>query len=140
VIAFASGDSGHDGGVLYPATSQYVVAVGGTSLIRGTTPPFTERAWSGAGSGCSAYEPQLGWQVGPPDTQRRSAHSAPAAVVARAAGAASLTRPLAGESRPTSKPQKSVPAPGGGRTARPGGIRIADAPVQARSEKPLAGN
>jgi hypothetical protein len=69
VIAFATGDSGHDGGVSYPAASQYVVAVGGTSLTRGTSGNFTEQAWSGAGSGCSAYEPQLGWQVGPPDTQ-----------------------------------------------------------------------
>jgi hypothetical protein len=66
VITFSTGDDGH--GVQYPAASQYVVAVGGTTLTRGAAGQFTESAWSGAGSGCSAYEPQLGWQVGPPDT------------------------------------------------------------------------
>ncbi|TCO55881.1 putative Ig domain-containing protein [Actinocrispum wychmicini] len=67
VITFSTGDDGNGGGVQYPAASPYVVAVGGTSLTRGTG-GFTERAWSGAGSGCSAFEPQPGWQVGPPDT------------------------------------------------------------------------
>ncbi|HEV2373913.1 MAG TPA: putative Ig domain-containing protein, partial [Streptosporangiaceae bacterium] len=68
VIAFASGDYGHDGGVFYPAASQYVVAVGGTSLFRGSGGTFTEQAWGGSGSGCSAFEPEPGWQLGPPDT------------------------------------------------------------------------
>jgi MYXO-CTERM domain-containing protein len=46
---FAStGDNGYDGGASYPATSAFVVAVGGTSFD-GTT----NTAWSGAGSACS---------------------------------------------------------------------------------------
>ena len=52
-VTVSSGDGGY--GVEYPASSQYVVAVGGTSLTRaaGTTRGWTESAWSGAGSGCS---------------------------------------------------------------------------------------
>jgi hypothetical protein len=69
VMTFATGDDGHARPPSYPAASQYVVAVGGTSLIRGTTTRFTEQAWGGAGSGCSAFEPQPGWQIGPPDTR-----------------------------------------------------------------------
>jgi subtilase family serine protease len=61
-ITVSSGDSGY--GVEYPAASQYVTAVGGTSLARNsnTSRGWSETAWSGAGSGCSAYEPRLGWQ------------------------------------------------------------------------------
>jgi subtilase family serine protease len=61
-ITASSGDSGY--GVQYPAASQYVTAVGGTSLNRDTTTArgFTEAAWSGAGSGCSAYDPKPVWQ------------------------------------------------------------------------------
>jgi len=59
-ITAATGDSGYAGGPIYPSTSPNVVAVGGTSLaLNGNTPPsrtFTETAWSGGGSGCSAYE------------------------------------------------------------------------------------
>jgi subtilase family serine protease len=53
-ITASSGDSGY--GVSYPASSRYVVAVGGTSLTRSTRARrgWTERAWSGAGSGCSS--------------------------------------------------------------------------------------
>lgn len=58
-ITVSSGDSGY--GVEYPAASQYVTAVGGTTLNwNGTT--RTETAWSGAGSGCSLYEPKPSWQ------------------------------------------------------------------------------
>ena len=58
-ITVSTGDSGY--GVEFPAASQYVTAVGGTSLSRsGST--FSERAWSGAGSGCSAYETKPSWQ------------------------------------------------------------------------------
>lgn len=61
VITVSSGDNGY--GVDYPAASPYVVAVGGTSLVAaGTTRGWTETAWNGAGSGCSAYEPQPSWQ------------------------------------------------------------------------------
>ena len=55
-ITVSSGDNGF--GVEYPAASPYVTAVGGTSLARAssTARGFTEKAWSGAGSGCSVYE------------------------------------------------------------------------------------
>jgi subtilase family serine protease len=58
-ITVSSGDSGY--GVEYPAASQYVTSVGGTTLTRSGS-GFTESAWSGAGSGCSAYEPKPSWQ------------------------------------------------------------------------------
>ncbi|WP_232240689.1 S53 family peptidase [Kutzneria sp. 744] len=60
-ITVSSGDSGY--GVEYPAASRYVTAVGGTHLTAGGgTRGWTETAWSGAGSGCSAYEPKPTWQ------------------------------------------------------------------------------
>jgi subtilase family serine protease len=59
-ITVSSGDSGY--GVEYPAASRYVTAVGGTTLTRSGA-GFTESAWSGAGSGCSAYEPKPTWQT-----------------------------------------------------------------------------
>jgi subtilase family serine protease len=61
-ITVSSGDGGY--GVEYPAASQYVTAVGGTTLNRASnTRGWTEAAWSGAGSGCSAYDPKPFWQV-----------------------------------------------------------------------------
>ncbi|MFF4406259.1 putative Ig domain-containing protein [Streptomyces sp. NPDC001404] len=66
-ITVSSGDSGY--GVEYPAASQYVTAVGGTSLSRASNSRgWTESAWGsssggqGAGSGCSAYDPKPTWQ------------------------------------------------------------------------------
>jgi subtilase family serine protease len=60
-ITVSSGDSGY--GVEYPAASQYVTAVGGTTLTAdGSARGFSESAWSGAGSGCSAYDPKPAWQ------------------------------------------------------------------------------
>jgi len=60
-VTVSSGDSGY--GVEYPAASQYVIAVGGTHLVRSaTTRGWTETVWNGAGSGCSAYEPKPSWQ------------------------------------------------------------------------------
>lgn len=63
-ITASSGDGGY--GVEYPAASQYVTAAGGTTLNRAsnTTRGWSETAWSSAGSGCSAYEPQPSWQAG----------------------------------------------------------------------------
>jgi subtilase family serine protease len=58
-VTVSSGDSGY--GVEFPAASQYVTAVGGTSLRRSGT-AWTETAWSGAGSGCSAYIGKPTWQ------------------------------------------------------------------------------
>ena len=53
--------------VEYPAASPYVVAVGGTSLVRdSSTRGWSESAWGnshgGAGSGCSTIEPKPSWQ------------------------------------------------------------------------------
>jgi len=61
-ITVSSGDSGY--GVEYPAASRYVTAVGGTHLVTSaTTRGWTETVWSGAGSGCSAYEAKPTWQT-----------------------------------------------------------------------------
>jgi subtilase family serine protease len=61
-ITVSSGDSGY--GVEYPAASPYVTAVGGTTLKKATNARgWSETAWSGAGSGCSAYEPKQSWQT-----------------------------------------------------------------------------
>jgi hypothetical protein len=57
VTAVAStGDYGY-GPAQFPASSPQVVAVGGTVLSRSATDPrgWTEKAWTGASSGCSAY-------------------------------------------------------------------------------------
>ncbi|MGW3635433.1 carboxypeptidase regulatory-like domain-containing protein [Streptomyces sp. NPDC005122] len=64
-IVASSGDSNY--GVSYPASSQYVTAVGGTSLVRdSSTRGWSESVWSGgtsgAGSGCSLYETKPAWQ------------------------------------------------------------------------------
>ncbi|MFF3874247.1 carboxypeptidase regulatory-like domain-containing protein [Streptomyces sp. NPDC001978] len=58
----SSGDYGF--GVSYPAASQYVTAAGGTSLVKDSTKSrgWSESAWSGAGSGCSLYEPKPAFQ------------------------------------------------------------------------------
>ena len=61
-ITASSGDSGY--GVQFPAASSYVIAVGGTKLLRSTAARgWTETAWSGAGSGCSAYIAKPTWQA-----------------------------------------------------------------------------
>ena len=63
-ITVSSGDNGY--GVQFPAASRYVTAVGGTTLNQVTNAgsrSATETAWSGAGSGCSAYELKPTWQV-----------------------------------------------------------------------------
>jgi hypothetical protein len=60
-IVAASGDSGF--GTVYPATSPYVTAVGGTTLQPASNSRgWTETAWPGSGSGCSSYEPKPAWQ------------------------------------------------------------------------------
>jgi subtilase family serine protease len=60
-ITVSSGDAGY--GVEYPAGSQYVTAVGGTSLHQdGSARGWTDTVWGGAGSGCSAYDPKPAWQ------------------------------------------------------------------------------
>ncbi len=60
-ITASSGDSGY--GPQFPAASRYVTAVGGTSLTKSnTTRGWSETAWSGTGSGCSAYVTKPSWQ------------------------------------------------------------------------------
>jgi subtilase family serine protease len=59
-ITASSGDAGY--GVQVPAAFGSVVAVGGTSLVRGTG-GWSETTWSGAGSGCSAYVAKPAWQL-----------------------------------------------------------------------------
>nr|WP_223281226.1 carboxypeptidase regulatory-like domain-containing protein [Streptomyces sp. San01] len=62
----SSGDASY--GVSYPAASQYVTAVGGTSLQKDTTQTrgWSESVWhngtGGTGSGCSMYEPKPAFQ------------------------------------------------------------------------------
>ncbi len=61
-ITVSTGDDGY--GPAYPAASPYVTAVGGTSLSRSnTTRGWTESAWAGAGSGCSAFETRPTFQI-----------------------------------------------------------------------------
>ncbi|MDQ1429007.1 MAG: hypothetical protein QOK39_2483 [Acidimicrobiaceae bacterium] len=61
LVTASSGDSGF--GVSYPAASSVLTAVGGTSLVKNSTARgWGETAWSGAGSGCSAFESKPAWQ------------------------------------------------------------------------------
>jgi subtilase family serine protease len=68
-IVASAGDSGY--GVSYPAASRYVVAAGGTSLVKaaGTNRGWSETVWGsalggdGTGSGCSKYEAKPTWQT-----------------------------------------------------------------------------
>ena len=64
-IAFfaSSGDNGT--GVSWPASSPYVIGVGGTTLTLGSsTGKFVaETAWSGSGGGVSAYEKEPAYQT-----------------------------------------------------------------------------
>ena len=60
-VTVSTGDSGY--GVQFPASSPYVTAVGGTTLTKTSTGRgWSETAWSGAGSGCSAYFAKPSWQ------------------------------------------------------------------------------
>jgi hypothetical protein len=58
-VTVSSGDSGY--GVAFPASSQYVIAVGGTKLVHASsgTRNWTETAWTSAGSGCSTLYPPV---------------------------------------------------------------------------------
>jgi hypothetical protein len=69
-FVFSAGDGGYSAGPQYPATSPYVISVGGTILqsAPNTTRGWTETVWKdspgrhGTGSGCSAVEPRPSWQ------------------------------------------------------------------------------
>ncbi len=63
-ITASTGDSGYGAGPQFPATSQYVTAVGGTSLYTASNARgWTETAWSDTGSGCSKVYPKPAWQA-----------------------------------------------------------------------------
>jgi len=50
--------------VEFPVASPHVLAVGGTSLTTSSSPRgWVEGAWSGAGSGCSNFEPKPSYQT-----------------------------------------------------------------------------
>jgi subtilase family serine protease len=73
VYTASTGDDGYSAGVIYPATSPDVVAVGGTSLTSSTNARgWTEKVWSGAGSGCSSDEAKPSWQSGISACSRRA--------------------------------------------------------------------
>jgi subtilase family serine protease len=63
-IVASTGDFGF-GPASFPAVLGVVIAVGGTTLTRapGTARGWSEKAWAGASSGCSAYIPKPGWQT-----------------------------------------------------------------------------
>ena len=68
-ITVSAGDNGY--GVEFPAASQYVTAVGGTTLtVNGDGSYGGEKVWSGTGSGCSRYEPKPSWQADPSCSKR----------------------------------------------------------------------
>ncbi|QUQ68111.1 S53 family peptidase [Kutzneria sp. CA-103260] len=61
-ILASSGDSGFQP-ASFPASLPNVIAVGGTSLVKADNARgWTETAWSGAGSGCSAWIAKPAWQ------------------------------------------------------------------------------
>jgi subtilase family serine protease len=75
VITASAGDSGY--GVIYPATSRYVVSVGGTTLnTASNSRGWTETVWGssaggeGTGSGCSTIETKPTWQTDTGCTKR----------------------------------------------------------------------
>jgi N-acetylneuraminic acid mutarotase len=65
-VVASSDDDGY--GAAYPASSPYVTAVGGTSLVRDSSARgWSESVWNNSfgatGSGCSAYEPKPSFQT-----------------------------------------------------------------------------
>jgi hypothetical protein len=62
-ITASSGDNGY-GDVEYPAASQFVTAVGGTSLSKSGS-SWSETVWSDTSSGCSAFISKPPWQSDP---------------------------------------------------------------------------
>ena len=67
-FAVSTGDLGADecgdGGIKpsWPAASQYVIAVAGTTLASSTTTWIGETVWSGSGGSPSTFEPKPSWQ------------------------------------------------------------------------------
>ena len=61
VITASSGDSGYSSQI--PAAFNTVTSVGGTTLNRASNARgWSEKVWSGTGSGCSGFIPKPGWQ------------------------------------------------------------------------------
>ena len=85
---FAS--AGDDGaGASYPATSGYVTAVGGTTLIKNSSVRgWTETAWNDSGSGCSAVIAKPAWQTNTNTNCSKRAEADVSAVADPATGAA----------------------------------------------------
>ena len=88
LVTASSGDQAY--GAEFPATSQYVLAVGGTTLSKASnTRGWTESAWNSGGSGCSAYIAKPSWQkdtaarCAPRRTSRPSATRTPASPCTR---------------------------------------------------------
>lgn len=67
--AITAGSGDHGFGTAYPSAAPNVTAVGGTSLTHtgtGTSLVWNpQTVWSGAGSGCTAYESMPAWQADP---------------------------------------------------------------------------
>ncbi len=86
IVTASTGDSGY--GVQYPASSPWVVAVGGTQLNQDskTHRGWTEVAWRGGGSGCSTIYAKPSWQSDPLCTMRMEADTS--AVASPATGVA----------------------------------------------------
>ncbi len=104
-VVASSGDAGY--GVEFPAASPTVIAVGGTTLKRSATTArgWTETAWKGAGSGCSAVYPKPAWQTDTgcanrmvTDVSAVSSPSSGVAVYGPAAGGGSAWAVMAGTS------------------------------------------
>jgi hypothetical protein len=93
-VTASAGDDGY--GVNYPSASQYVTAVGGTTLTKDSSVPrgWDETVWNhsgnGTGSGCSQYEPQPSSQQGIPQLDAVCQNRATADVSADADPASGL--------------------------------------------------
>lgn len=69
IITASSGDNGY--GPQFPADSQYVISLGGTTLTHSINHRgWLEVVWSGTGSGCSAVAPKPSWQHDPSCSNR----------------------------------------------------------------------
>jgi len=70
-ITVSAGDDGT--GAQYPATSQYVTAVGGTTLSTASNSRgWAESAWADSGSGCSSFDAKPSWQTVTTSCTRRA--------------------------------------------------------------------
>jgi subtilase family serine protease len=62
-VVASTGDVGFGQGAQFPSSSEYVVAVGGTTLTAASNSRgYTESAWISSVSGCSILSPKPSWQ------------------------------------------------------------------------------